>query len=385
MPQSEGGKAPDMRSVLEEITALRNGKPPVTDRRNSNRYCLVCTEENGTKTAYCFGVPIYNSHSKRLIDLRFCESGKTLRAYGSSAAASVTDEIFLEDEYGCCRIGLPKAKACLSGRGLKYGNTVIYPTANGILIKADCTVHRPFSVCLSVGQPFMPIRANDRAFSLMREEFKPFVTVSCIGVLDSAGHLIAPCVLEYQKNSDCEYLLDMKHTSPYGVTLLFEINMHVEKLFRDTTVESLHPDVNNAFGSIAFVGKTAAYGEQWLYSQPDFSKLPELYDKRIHKAVLHLPCLGGGNTLTAFGLRARFCSFGSDWDNKIMSAEEISDTVFSGGYQSLDITDLITDDTHFLKPPEGLILRAKANSAGFSAVSTGDSCFVPQILEVNFR
>lgn len=57
-----------MRSVLEEIVTLRNGKTPVIDHRNSNRYCIVAAEANGTKTAYCFGVPIYNNRSKRLVN-----------------------------------------------------------------------------------------------------------------------------------------------------------------------------------------------------------------------------------------------------------------------------------------------------------------------------
>ena len=49
-----------MNSVLSEIIRLRCGRTPVIDYHNSNRYCIVVSEDNGTKTAYCFGVPIYN-------------------------------------------------------------------------------------------------------------------------------------------------------------------------------------------------------------------------------------------------------------------------------------------------------------------------------------
>ena len=43
-----------MHSVLSEITKFRQGKPIVIDYRNSNRYRLVVSEGNGSKTAYYF-------------------------------------------------------------------------------------------------------------------------------------------------------------------------------------------------------------------------------------------------------------------------------------------------------------------------------------------
>lgn len=374
-----------MRSVLSEIQTLRGGAAPIIDHSNSNRYCVIGMETDGSKTVYCFGVPIYNDRSKKLVNLSFYENGRRWSAWGSGASVSITGEIFMEDEYGHCKIRLPGEVTHVSEKGARYGNAEILPTLNGILVKVPRMAYQPFDVSLFSGQPFMPVRANDRCLSMMREEFKPHVTVSCIGVLDSAGQMIAPCGLEYQRNSDQEYAITVRHTSPYGATLLFEINLHADKLFQDTTVESLHPDVNNAFGGTAFIGNTAAYGEQWLYARPDFSKLPELYDKQIRGAILHLPHFGGYGSLVAYGLSARFCSFGSTWDNKVQAAEEMTDAVSSGVYQSLDITDLITDSTHFLKHSEGLILKPKIKGGGFSAVSTGDSFFAPQILEVNFR
>lgn len=374
-----------MKSVLHKIITLRGGKVPEVDFRNSNRYCVIAAEDNGTKTAYCFGVPIYNKKSKRLVCLKFYENSGVLSAYGSDAAITIMEGILLENEDGFCEINLPGDTDHIDGTSVRYGNAEIFPTLNGILVKVSCMAHQPYESKLLSGQPFMDIWTNDRCFSLMREAFKPFVTVSCIGAFNSDGKLVAPCSLEYQKNSDREYTLTLRHTSPYGITLLFEVNLHAEKLFQDTTVESLHPNINNAFGGTAFIGNTAAYGEQWLYSRPDFSKLPELYDKQIRKATWHLPRFGGCGDLTAFGLTARFCSFGSNWENKIQAAEKVADAASLSGYRSLDITNLITDSAHFLKPSEGLILKPKVKDGGFSAVSTGDSYFAPQILEVNFR
>ena len=98
-----------------------------------------------------------------------------------------------------------------------------------------------------------------------------------------------------------------------------------------------------------------------------------------------MPRFGGSCALSAFGLTARFCSFGSNWENKIQAADELTTASTGGAYQNLDITRLITDNAGFLKHSEGLILRPKEKNGGFSAVSTGDSYFAPQILEVNFR
>lgn len=374
-----------MRSVLNEILTLRSKKAPVIDYSNKNRYCVIASEDNGTKTAYFFSTPIYNKKSNKLVDLKFYENEKAWRAYGSNAAVSISDKVCLENEDGCFEIIFPENLINTSETSVRYENAEIVPSLNGILVKAACMKHQPYEIRLVSEQSFIPARANERCFSLMKEEFKPFITLSCIGVLNSAGQMIAPCAIEYQKPSDKEYAIILQHGSPYGVTLLFEINLHEEKLFQDTTVESLHPDVNNAFGGTAFIGKTASYGEQWLYSRPDFSKLSNLYDKQIHKAAIHIPKFGGSCALTAFGLPTRFCSFGSKWENKVQTSEEIADTVPSDKYQSLDITKLLTDRAGFLKPSEGFVLKPKVNSCGFSAVSTGDSCFAPQILEINFR
>lgn len=374
-----------MNSVLSEIIRLRCGRIPVIDYGNSNRYCVVLSENNGTKTAYCFGVPIYNRKTGRLVNMQFRKNEGAWKAEGSNAVLTAENEMLLENRDGFCKVALPEKIVSVTERSIRYGMSEVFPTLNGFFIRAECKAGKPYEIKLFSGQPFMNVRANDRCFSLMQEEFRSFVTVSCIGVINGVGQMISPCSLEYQRNSDKVYTLTLRHNSPCGNTLLFEVNLHEDKLFQDTTVESLHPELNNAFGGTAFIGYTAAYGEQWLYTRPDFSKLPELYDKQIQKAVLHLPRFGGSCAFSAFGVSARFCSFGSNWENKIQEAEELTDASAGGAYQDLDITRVITDDAEFLKRFEGLILRPKYKNSGFSAVSTGDSCFAPQIMEVNFR
>ena len=184
-----------------------------------------------------------------------------------------------------------------------------------------------------------------------------------------------------------EKVLTISATSPFGCSVLFEANLYENKLFQDTTVESLNPTINNAFGSTAYIGNTALFGLQWLYSRPDYSRIQELMDKCINKAILHMPKYNKNNVeLSAFRVAARFCSFGSNWDNKIGSGTAISDSTVVNGYQSIDLTDLIVDPrTRTITKSEGLILKPKIKDGGFSAVATGDSYYAPQILEINYR
>lgn len=233
----------------------------------------------------------------------------------------------------------------------------------------------------------MSVRANDKYFALMKERFRPFVIFSSIGALDAAGNVIAPAKIEYEKLTDKKYRLTVSSTSSLAQYVLLESNLYENKLFQDTTVESKNPISNNAFGSTGFIGNTLVYGEQWLYSRLDHSKMSEMMDRRINKAVLHMPKLNHSQVeFSACKVIARFCSFGSNWENKIPVGTPISDSSSHNGYQSMDITSLFVNPrTHTPIVSEGLILRSKTKGSGFSVITTGDSYYAPQILEINFK
>ena len=80
-----------MRSILNQIITLRNNKPLELDKTNQNPYCLVFNELDGTKTAYCFGTPIYNSKTKKLLNGKFRTHENTILLEGSNATVSVSD------------------------------------------------------------------------------------------------------------------------------------------------------------------------------------------------------------------------------------------------------------------------------------------------------
>ncbi len=376
-----------MKSILSEITKLRAGRPMIIDRKNSNRYRIIFSEENGTKTAYCFSVPIYDQKTRKLIDLRFHDNKGVWFFKGSNVQITISEAFLFKNHESSFQIAFSAGITSKTERVIFCDRLEVYPTLNGIMVKAPCSASMKEKITLSAERPFMEIRSNDKYFSLMSEEFKPFMTVSCIGTLDSKDNLIAPCEIGYQKNNDREFILTVCHDNPYGKYVLYEINLHEMKMFQDTTVESRNPGVNNAFGGAAYIGNTNAYGEQWLYSRPNFSVISEMSDKQIQKAILHLPIYGGSDTLlSAFHIESRFCSFGSNWNNKIPAARKLTDSFIENGYHHLDITNLVADThNHFLTRSEGLILKTKVKENGFTAVSTGDSYYAPQILELSFR
>ena len=207
---------------------------------------------------------------------------------------------------------------------------------------------------------------------------------------------------------------------------MFEINMYEPKLIQDTTVESANPYENNAFGGIAFIGNTKEYGEQWVYSRADIDKISVFIGRTVNRAVLHIPRLCGELSMEALRLTKRFCSFGANWDNKITDSDSLIKAELNKDYYTVDVTDIISSDKpRTIIKSEGLILKpsselfSKSNSeqfskfssksnleqssklsseqssesylktrseiSGFTAVATGDSYFMPQVLEINFK
>lgn len=375
------------KTILETVCGLRGGRPLSVDRRNSNRYRIVSFEEDGSRTAYYFSTPIYNEKTGKLLDAAFHEKGNGFYSVGSNSTITGAEDVLMENPCGYCRASLNGRTSFVSESCVRTKAETISPTTNGVIYTVRCSEILPYHLTLTSGQSFLPVRENGKYFALMSEEFKPFVSVSCIGALDRTGRVIAPAELTYRKINDRMYDLFVRPRTPSEQYVMFEVNLYEPKLFQDTTVESGNPGLNNAFGAAAYIGNTRAYGEQWLYTRPDLSKMPELFDCQIRKAVFHLPKLSAGNVpLSAYGVSARFCSFGSTWENKISQSAREASSREDGGYIDFDITHLLREEsTGFLKRSEGLILRTSVKDSGFCAIATGDSYFTPQILEVNFR
>lgn len=376
-----------MRSVLEEIAVLRGDKPIIIDYHNSNRYRLVVQENDGSKTGYYFSTPIYNRKDRKLIDMRYRKNGNTIYAVGSNANITVLENLRMDNAEGFCKVALQKQPVLISDKQLCCGTSYIELTTNGIAVKCPVNGEGKYDFIIEVGEPFLNVRSNDKYFALMKERFRPLVVFSCIGSLDAMGNVLAPAKMEYQKLTDKKYRLTVSSSSPMARFVMFEGNLYENKLFQDTTVESKNTSVNNAFGSIGFIGNTAMFGEQWLYSRPDYSRIPEIMDKSIRKAVLHMPKLNQSKVeFRTFNVKARFCSFGSNWGNKIGEGFPISNSTVNGRYQSIELTQLLVDSrTKTIVQSEGFILKPVIKGNGFSVIGTGDSYLAPQILEINYR
>lgn len=375
-----------MNSILGEISTLRKGAPLVIDYKNSNRYRLVAIEQNGTKTAYYFSSPIYNTRTRKAVDMKFHSKGGVAYTTGSNANITVGNGVRMENSEGFCVISLSEQISRISETEIVYTNKRLYPTTNGVALRSFCNDGRGCTFSIEVSKPFLEVRSNDKYFALMSERFRPFVSFSCIGTSDANGNIIAPTKISYQKITDRKYAVSVIPCSSLGKSVLIEANLYEPKLFQDTTVESKNAKVNNAFGSIGFIGSTREFGEQWIYSRPDFTKMSELNDKKILRAILHLPKLNTGAVeLTSSKVAARFCSFGSTWDNKIAEASTINESQITDHYIDLNLMPVLADKQGRLQRGEGFILKAKKKNAGFSVIATGDNYFAPQILEINYR
>ena len=356
-------------SVIENIRRLRGSGDYQIDTRNSNRYRIVVNEENG-HTSYCFSTPIYNSRNGKLVCSANVQDKFQFTAEGSDCYIKRNNNAFcLENKYGSFEITLPENIQINTGL-----------TANGIFFKVAAS---SIKLTVKVNSVIRDTREDINCLSFMREKFVPFSVISPLFGVDRDGNLVPVLYENVKKGGNC-YEVEL-YVEQRVEFLAFEINLYESKLFQDTTVQSAHPNRNNAYGTISFLGKTEAFGEQWLYARPDFSKLPELRtNKKIEHVKLHIPLFSGcGEQVDVFCPKYRFCSFGSTWNKKIPNDEKIKHAVCGNDYLTIDLTDWFANRSrNSLIYNEGMILKKHKSENNYIAISTADSYYAPQILEV---
>ena len=375
-----------MNSVYSEIKKIRQEEILKPIESITNRYCIHCQEPNGLKTAYCFSVPIRNIQSNSIVELKFRHFNQCSIFNGTNCKIIVSDKISIMNEHGQCDI-IPSCnlyKKTDSAIIFKndIGEIEIRPTLNGILLLFDNNLsfdHKKIKICCN--KVFESTRTNNKYFSIMREKFTPFITVSCIGLINQHGKISAPCEVVSKKLNDTEYTLGFNSIHSQN-RIAIEINVQEPKLFQDTTVESMNPTVNNAFGGTSFLGTSKLFGEQWLYSRLDISNISHLQGKKIIESILHIPQLSYNiSPITVSKISERFCSFGSNWENKISIRDTIALSSGSLGYYHLDITKLLGN---LKNKTENFVIRG-TNQNKPAIIPTGDSFYTPQILEVKYQ
>ena len=367
--------------MLREIKYLRGMKDFVIDRRNSNRYRVLVKEPVGL-TAYCFSAPIYNTSTGQLVHRNFEKVQNGYAFKGSNSTVSVCkNRCVLENADGRAIILLLESPTLNGAKKTTPSAVTVTPTLNGLRVSAR---HQSIRFLLQSEAKQESIRHTPTCFTLMKEPFKPFLSVAALYAADDKGNLF-PAELRYRDKGSQTYELELS-CKESDASLLFEVNLYEAKLFQDTTVESAHPDSNHAYDAVGWIGKTERFGEQWLYSRPDISKISDLTAERVEHVFLHIPVL----TQSTEGLdvlvpTSRFCSFGSTWNSKVSASAKALNTTCSGRYLTLDVTSLFTNRTeHSLIYSEGLILKKPRGNDPFIAISTGDCYSAPQILEIRF-
>ena len=373
-----------MKTILDSILSIRGEAPLKFDKTNKNRYCVVVPEEDGSRTAYYSTAPLYREDDRSAVDMRFHKEEAGITCFGSNATVSVTDSLRIENRMGALEMRLPAPALFGKDGELLCGSLTLWPTTNGVMIEAASGKDRETVLTLKVDAPYGDIRENGRYAALMCERFKPFLVASCLGTVDAEGDVIAPATLSLTRTGEGQFRLVLC-PAERGRAVRLEINLYEPKLFQDTTVESNSPNTNNVFGTIGFLGTTPEFGEQWLYTKPDYSKFPEIEERVIRSAVLHIPTYGGGvSEIRAYGVEFRFCSFGSTWNKKVPEAQKFSSSKHCNDYFSVDLTPIFCNSHGRLLKNNGLILRTIQGTHGFTAIATADSCLQPQILEINY-
>lgn len=372
-----------MKNILNEIENLQK-ESFFIDQSNTNRYRLL-TDNGASKTAYYFSCPIYEEQSGKLVDLQFKRCNDTFALNGSNATVLVqSDGVTLENASGRLFFRLPVSTYCQCGNALIAKTHTIRPTLNGVELTFKSDFGFMPVLHLKTDRPFFDVRANKKAVSLMDDRFLPFATVGLIGV--KRGEKWLPSSILLQQESGQSFIVGFDPRGKEKCEITVEIGLYESKLIQDTTVESRNVHENNVYGASAFLGYTDLCGEQWLYSKFDTQKLSDLFGVHLIKAQLYIPklCKGAGR-LSAFRVATRFCSFGSNWENKVVASAEIPDIQSTERFVILDVTKQLNDCFHgALENQGGFILKSAERRCGYSVLSTADSYSAPQILKVEF-
>lgn len=357
-------------------------KDYLIDQRNSNRYRVMVKESLGY-TAYCFSTPIYSAYTRSLICPMFEKTNGGYVFKGTNGSISIfQNRCVFENRDGKIVLILNETPMIGGSKGQKESKITVAPTLNGIRFVVKGSF---LNLLLKSEIRQEDVRFNSNCFSVMSEKFKPFLSVAALYASDGKDFFL-PVEMRYQDKGNQTYEISLFHEINNG-SFSFEVNLYEAKLFQDTTVESKHPDVNNVYGAIAFIGKTKQFGNQWLYLRPDFSKISDLTSEQIEKVILHIPVLiGSSETVDVFVPERRFCSFGSTWNNKVNASIKLASAYNNDRYLSIDATNIFANSIeHTLTYNEGLILKKPNSKNNYIAISTGDCYSAPPILEIKIK
>jgi len=373
-----------MDSVLDKIKAIREENKVSVCDGICNPYTVAVLESTGALTYYCFSMPIRNSLGK-LLDPKWKKEGDAYNFLGTVGEFFLSgNDLTLKNSLGSCIFGLPDKYESGEPPCIKRNYSELYPSPNGVTIRTLLGHGREYHLTVTDPLSRFRIQKSDKALTLITESGTPFASVSGIFAATWDDIARSPIDITGKRINKKQYSLVIKPKGPTGRKMYIEIKMHNPTLFSDSTVESLHPGLNNALGSAAFLGMTLPLGTQWLYSEFSSSLLTEIKDIPFKKAILHIPCYSNTRTiLTAFLAPDAHGATSVNWTTRPILGSALGETVLHNKYQDLDVTEwILNENTNTLKDSCQMVLKAQKEGRRFAAVSTADCSYAPQILEL---
>ena len=349
---------------------------------HSNRYCIRLNTPAG-KEAYYFGSPIYNESSRKLVRRLFAETNGCYRFIGSRAVIRVfSTHIEMIDHTKETRIRFVKPQVFRLKEGKLVSDYLsVQPTLNGVQISGVLDF---LKIEISLNFDYQTIRRSHNCICLMENKFKPILVFSALYSAKSDD--IQPLMIRYTEQSRQQGFISVQAEDPLCRYGSMEINFYERKLLQDTPVSANRPGENNAFGPIAFIGKSRCYETQWLYCRIDTEKIQELSRDVIGQIKLYFPRIrASAIVLEAYRLSNRFCSFGSNWNNKIPKSDEREKVSIRNDYVCVDLTNQYAQRGQ-LNEAFGFVMIPKTDGMNrYQVISTGDCYTSPPILYISYK
>lgn len=375
-----------MISAFERIkTLMKDG----TDKKIGmlNRYAIGVKELPGRSFAFLFSTPVYYQGGMP-IPGRFSQKKELYYFKGSSCLVEITPTgVTFQREWGdaCIRFEteqefvLDEQRRYLQSKEMK-----IYPTFNGIAVHQYHTQKTELVFDTTIKSELKP-KSNGKYFAYRVEKLRPSFVINAMFAQNTAQTVFSGVRLTSKKKSATQYQITMQSMDAAAEHLAWEANFYEPKLIHDTTVESKSPKANNVFGDVAFLGSTRDFGTQYLYLRFDYDKLSDVKTTDITRVTLHIPYYGiQGNSFQVSAPFARFCSFESNWKNRMGSIDLPVDCTIREGVVSFDLSKYMLTDRGSLIVTNGIVLRM-TEKKDYAILATADNYLTPQILEFEYK
>ena len=386
-------------TLLNEIKKCRSKNIDIL--RNSNRFRVMCKDGENQISAYYFSCPVYRGTDNRMITLDFVQNENKYTFIGSNAIVVVGGKISISNAVGQVTLeGLNiagiKKLMCKDIFGdirnsLYCENAdeeiVLFPTCNGIALQITAKSEEILKRIKLTTDKKYTIWGNGRYSALMIEERQPFITVNSMCALNHFNSTIFPifCYLnECSGGYDLDVKLNKTDSLQDKISYIFTIDLYAAKSIFDTTVESANPDMNNSYGSTAFIGNSSFFNEQWLFARIDPLQLLDLKYFSLKSALLYAKKYTDGQiNLDILRMNTPWCSFGNTWNTKTESGTLINKVRLNKNYLCADITEVVRAMfLHNGEPDAGIVIKPERVEEGAAVIATADNYFTPQILEI---